>query len=114
MSHGSGNAHATIANRAHVFAALGDETRLQLVIRLSGGKPRSISHLTEGSTLTRQAISKHLGVLRRAGIVRSRRAGRERLFELDPRPIVGVRDYLDQVSAQWDQALTRLKALVED
>jgi DNA-binding transcriptional ArsR family regulator len=112
MSHRSTN--TAIANRARVFAALGDETRLQLVTKLSGGEPSSISHLTGGSKLTRQAISKHLGVLRRAGIVRSKRAGRERQFELDPRPIAGLRDYIDQVSAQWNQALARLKAFVED
>ena len=114
MSHRNRNPGAAVGGRARVFAALGDETRLQLVITLSVGKPRSISQLTEGSKLTRQAISKHLGVLRQAGMVRSTRAGRERLFEFDPRPIAGVRDYLDYVSAQWDQALARLKAFVED
>jgi DNA-binding transcriptional ArsR family regulator len=113
MSRGSDNTRA-IPNRARVFAALGDETRLQLVIKLCGGEPRSISQLTEGSKLTRQAISKHLAALGSAGMVRSKRAGRERRFELDPRPIAGVRDYLDQVSAQWDQTLARLKAFVED
>jgi len=111
---GSRNTPATVGNRARIFAALGDETRLHLVIKLSGGKPRSISELTEGSKITRQAISKHLAVLRRAGMVRSTRAGRERLFQLDPRPLAGMRDYLDHVSAQWDQALARLKAFVED
>lgn len=113
MSHASRNTQDS-ANRARIFAALGDETRLQLVIRLSGGRPRSISQLTEGSKLTRQAISKHLGVLRRAGMVRSTRAGRERRFELDPRPLAGLRDYLDQVSAQWDHTLARLKTFVEE
>jgi DNA-binding transcriptional ArsR family regulator len=114
MSHGSRKPCATAENRARVFAALGDETRLQLVIKLSGGTRRSISQLTEGSKLTRQAISKHLGVLRRAGVVHSTRTGREQLYQLDPRPIEGMRDYLAQVSAQWDQALFRLKTLVED
>jgi DNA-binding transcriptional ArsR family regulator len=114
MSQPSRNPHVTIGNRARVFAALGDETRLVLVVKLSGGKPRSISQLTEGSKITRQAISKHLGVLGRAGMVRSTRTGRERLFELDPRPIAGARDYLDQVSEQWDRALARLKAFVEE
>lgn len=84
-----------------------------LVAKLSSGKPRSISQLTRGSNITRQAISKHLTVLNRTGIVHSTRAGREKLFELDPRPIDGMRQYLDQVSEQWDQALSRLKAFVE-
>lgn len=97
----------------HVFAALGDGTRLSLVAKLCAGQPRSITQLTEGSKLTRQAITKHLRVLESAGIVHSMRAGRESLFEFDPEPIVDVREYLHQVSEQWDQALARLKALVE-
>ena len=98
---------------SHVFAALGDGTRLSLVAKLCAGQPRSIAQLTEGSKLTRQAITKHLRVLESAGIVHSVRAGRESLFEFDPEPIVDVREYLDQVSEQWDQALARLKAFVE-
>lgn len=105
------------ANRraqAPVFAALGDETRLFLVARLCGGQPRSISQLTEGSRLTRQAITKHLRVLEGAGIVHSIRTGRESLFAFDPQPIEGLKEYLDIVSRQWDQALSRLKAFVEE
>jgi DNA-binding transcriptional ArsR family regulator len=102
--------------RAHapVFAALGDETRLSLVAKLSGGQPCSISQLTEGSRLTRQAITKHLRVLESVGMVHSARAGRESLFELNLRPIEGIKEYLDLVSEQWDQALSRLKSYVED
>jgi DNA-binding transcriptional ArsR family regulator len=96
-----------------VFAALGDETRLALIAKLAGGEPRSISHLTAGSKLTRQAITKHLRVLHSAGVVRSVRSGRENLFELNPRPIEGAKQYLEFVSEQWDQALGRLKAFVE-
>lgn len=99
--------------RAYVFAALGDGTRLTLVAKLCAGQPRSITQLTEGSKLSRQAITKHLRVLESAGIVHSVRAGRESLFEFDPEPIVDVREYLDQVSEQWDQALARLKTFVE-
>ena len=101
--------------RAHapVFAALGDETRLALVARLSGGQPCSISQLTKGSRLTRQAITKHLRVLESVGIVHSAHAGRESLFEFDPKPIEKMREYLDFVSEQWDQALARLKSFVE-
>jgi DNA-binding transcriptional ArsR family regulator len=94
--------------RAPVFAALGDETRLSLVAKLSRGQPSSISQLTQGSKLTRQAITKHLRVLESAGIVHSLRAGRQNLFEFDPKPIEDIKDYLELVSAQWDQALSRL------
>jgi DNA-binding transcriptional ArsR family regulator len=104
--------------QAPVFAALGDETRLSLVAKLCGGQRYSISQLTdsqstEGSGITRQAITKHLRVLERARIVRCVRAGRESLFELDPKPIEELRQYLDLVSEQWDQALARLKLFVE-
>jgi DNA-binding transcriptional ArsR family regulator len=104
-----------VQRRAHAptFAALGDETRLSLVAKLSGGQPYSISQLTQGSRLTRQAITKHLQVLERAKIVHSVRMGRESLFELDPQPIDGLRKYLEIVSEQWDQALSRLKSFVE-
>ena len=100
--------------RAPVFAALGDETRLSLVAKLCGGQPRSISQLREGSKLTRQAITKHLRVLERVGIVHSAHTGRESRFEFDPQPIEEIQQYLDFVSEQWDQALSRLKYFVED
>ncbi len=98
---------------APVFAALGDETRLSLVAKLSGGQPRSISQLTEGSRLTRQAITKHLRVLERAALVHSVRTGRESLFAFDPKPIEECKRYLDLVSEQWDLTLSRLKEFVE-
>lgn len=100
--------------RAPVFAALGDETRLSLVAKLCSGQPYSIAELTRGSRLTRQAITKHLRVLESAGIVHSVRRGRESRFEFDPQPIEGIKDYLDFVSEQWDQALSRLKSFVEE
>jgi DNA-binding transcriptional ArsR family regulator len=98
---------------APIFAALGDETRLSLVARLSSGEPRSISQLTHGSSLTRQAITKHLRVLERAKIVRSAHKGRQSLFELNPEPLEGMKKYLDEVSEEWDRALARLKSFVE-
>jgi DNA-binding transcriptional ArsR family regulator len=104
---------AAVRARAPLFAALGDETRLALVWKLADGRPHSISQLTQGSKLTRQAITKHLRVLQRAGMVRCDRQGRESRFEFDARPIEDIRQYLDLVSQQWDQALSRLKAFVE-
>ncbi|WP_446743203.1 ArsR/SmtB family transcription factor [Silvibacterium acidisoli] len=98
---------------APAFAALGDDTRLALLARLSAGRPLSIAQLTEGSQLTRQAITKHLRVLERARMARSVASGRERLFELDLRPVHDMQDYLNAVGRQWDQALLRLKSFVE-
>jgi DNA-binding transcriptional ArsR family regulator len=98
---------------ALLFAALGHQTRLSLVAKLSKGRPQSISQLAEGSGLTRQAVTKHLRVLESVGVVRSAYTGRENRFELDPRPFRDLRQYLKFVSDQWDQALSRLKSFVE-
>jgi DNA-binding transcriptional ArsR family regulator len=103
----------SVKDNAVVFAALGDETRLSLVLRLSQGNPQSITQLTAGSKLTRQAVTKHLRVLEGVGIVRGVRIGRESLFEYDPRPVDAMSDYLKSVSTSWDRKLQRLKALVE-
>jgi DNA-binding transcriptional ArsR family regulator len=98
---------------APVFAALGDETRLKLVARLCSGGPLSITQLTAGSRVTRQAVTKHLVVLANAGLVRSTRRGRERLWRLELARVAETRRYLDLISAQWDQALDRLKRSLE-
>ena len=103
----------TLKTRASVFAALGDETRLSVLTKLCDGVPQSISRLTAGTKLSRQAVTKHLRVLANAGVVRNTRVGRESLFELELQPIEEVRDYLDHVSKQWDDALARLKSHVE-
>lgn len=115
MSHKT-RSRTGVKRRSHapVFAALGDETRLALVAKLVHGQPRSISQLTEGSKLTRQAITKHLRVLEGAGLVHGVRSGRESLFQFDSEPIHQIKEYLDLVSEQWDQALGRLKAFVEE
>ncbi len=98
---------------APIFAALGDETRLGLVARLCDQSPSSISELAAGLPITRQATTKHLQVLESAGVVRGEMAGRARLFELNPEPLMQAKDYLHLVATQWDGALARLKAHVE-
>jgi DNA-binding transcriptional ArsR family regulator len=101
------------SSSAPIFAALGDETRLRLIARLSDG-PKSITRLTAGSKVTRQAITKHLHVMKEAGLVRSARSGRESIWQLDQRRIEEARRYLDVISKQWDEALGRLRKFVED
>jgi DNA-binding transcriptional ArsR family regulator len=105
---------STALSPAPVFAALGDPTRLSLLTRLSDGRTRSIAALCGDSKLTRQAVTKHLHVLERAGLVRSLRVGRESRFVYRPEPVAEAKTYLDEVSAQWDAALSRLRAFVED
>ncbi len=97
-----------------VFAALGDETRLRVVARLTEEGPLSIAKLTEGSHLTRQAMTKHLRVLSAAGLLRGRREGRENVFEFEPRRLAEARGYLARISEHWDATLERLRAFVED
>jgi len=103
-----------IKTHSLVMAALGDKTRLSIISKLTNGKRQSISHLTAGTNLTRQAVTKHLHVLENAGIVRSIRVVRENQFQLEPKPIDDVREYLEYVSKQWDSGLARLKSFVED
>lgn len=108
------SAKARLRDSASVFAALGDETRLALVSRLSTGGPLSITHLASGAGVTRQAITKHLRVMEGAGLVRNSRHGRESLWQLDPRRVQQARHHLDLISTQWDNALSRLRKFVEE
>jgi len=96
-----------------VFAALGDETRLALVTRLCAGGPQSITRLSEGARVSRQAITKHLVVLERAGLARRERSGRDRLWTLQTQRLAEVHHALEQISRDWDGALGRLKDFVE-
>lgn len=98
---------------ADIFAALGDATRLQLVARLCTAGPLSIARLTDGTEVTRQAITKHLTVLADVGLVRGVRSGRERVWEVELRQLEEARHYLDQISRQWDESLGRLQMLLE-
>lgn len=105
---------ARAADPAPIFAALGDRTRLSLVMKLSDGKTRSITMLSADTSLTRQAVTKHLRVLEEAGLVASLKQGRESLFACRPESLDVARAYLDRVGRQWDDALGRLKAFVEE
>jgi DNA-binding transcriptional ArsR family regulator len=101
-------------NAAPLFAALGDETRLELVTRLGAEGPLSISRLTERTTITRQAVAKHLRVLENAGVVQGTREGRESVWTLERRRLDEAQRHLAQISQQWDDTLARLKAFVEE
>jgi len=107
-------ASAHLRSAAPLFAALGDETRLTLVARLSADGPRSITRLTAGTAVTRQAITKHLHVLAATGLVHQHRRGRERLWRLDPARLDIAQKFLEHISSQWDTRLARLRNLVED
>src|SRR5437867_9045055 len=100
-------------NAAPIFAALGDEIRLGIVARLAAGDQMSITRLTEGTDVTRQAVTRHLEVLEDAGLVRAMRQGRERLWELEPKRIELARRSLEEISRWWDEKLAALKDKVE-
>jgi DNA-binding transcriptional ArsR family regulator len=102
------------ATSAALFAALGDETRLRLITRLCDEGPMSITSLTAKTDVTRQAITKHLRLMHDAGILRETRQGRESIWHLEQGRLDDARKYLDEISNQWDGALDRLKAFVEN
>jgi DNA-binding transcriptional ArsR family regulator len=106
--------NAALRHSAPIFAALGDATRLHVVSRLCGGGPMSITQLTEGAQVTRQAVTKHLTVLADAGLVHDVRQGRERVWELRTSQLDEARRVLEQISTRWDDALERLRAMVEE
>ena len=114
MSRASAIAASDVRDAAPLFAALGDETRLRLLVRLSSGGPGSITQLSAKSAVSRQAITKHLRVLSDAGLVRSTRRGREQVWDLEPQRLGDAHEYLDRISKQWDLALERLREFVED
>jgi len=107
-------ASAALLRSAPIFAALGDPTRLRLVSRLCGAGPLSITEIADGAEVTRQAVTKHLHVLAEAGLVHDFRQGRERVWELEPRRLEEARRALELISNRWDEALERLRALVEE
>jgi len=97
MSGNRSAAAAKLPEAAPFFAALGDATRL-----------------SEGAGVTRQAITKHLHALADAGLVEDNRCGRERIWELEPRRLERARRCLEQIADQWDAAISRLRAFVEE
>ena len=99
---------------APVFFALGDKTRLRLIVLLCAGGAFSIAQLTANTQITRQAVTKHLQVLADVGLVKNLKIGRERLWQLDPAQIEAARHSLEIIGRQWEQALDKLKAFVED
>jgi DNA-binding transcriptional ArsR family regulator len=114
MSRSRSGAQEQLTEAALVFAALGDPTRLRVVARLCVHGPQSITRLSEGANVTRQAITKHLHALSNAGLVHGHSHGRERIWELETARLVIAHECLKQISTQWDAAIGRLKSLVEE
>ena len=113
MSRADAISPARVKDAAPLFAALGDATRLGLLISLCSSGPLSVTRLSSTFAVSRQAITKHLDVLSEAGLVRSSRQGRERIWEFEPKRLDDAHRYLERLSRQWDEALDRLRTFVE-
>jgi DNA-binding transcriptional ArsR family regulator len=96
-----------------VLAALGDSTRRVVVELLATGGGRTATSLAGELPVTRQAVVQHLAVLRDAGLVESRREGREVRFELRPTALTATAAWMADVAAKWDDRLAVLQELVE-
>jgi DNA-binding transcriptional ArsR family regulator len=95
------------AYAVEALTALADPTRREIVALLAHGE-RAAGELAEGFPVSRPAISRHLRVLREAGLVRSRTEGKRRLYALDPRPLREVADWLEPYRDLWAQRLDAL------
>lgn len=95
-----------------VLDVLGDPTRRQIVEALSRGEA-SATQLAADLPVTRQAVAKHLTALRAAGLVESRRLGRETLYRVNAAPLDSAVAWIVRVGGEWDARLERLRTLVE-
>jgi DNA-binding transcriptional ArsR family regulator len=100
-------------DRAAQFAALGDAQRLRLVETLAARGEASISDLSSGAGVTRQAVTRHLKVLEGAGLVQGTIRGREHVWVLDADGLASAEAEFERLKAAWRQRLARLKLLVE-
>jgi DNA-binding transcriptional ArsR family regulator len=97
---------------ADVYQAVADPTRRALLDRLRRGAAPA-TELATGFRMSRPAVSKHLGVLRRARLVRERREGRQRIYQITPAPLEAVAQWVESYRAFWHLNLLSLKRHVE-
>ena len=95
------------------LAALSDPTRRELIEALGRGPTRA-GDLAARFPISRPAVSKHLRVLREAGLVDAEEMGRERVYYLVPRGLDEIRGYMDRASRMWDDALEAFKRYAEE
>jgi len=100
-------------SRPDVFRAIADPTRRAVLDRLRAG-PTPVNALAADFRQSRPAISKHLRVLRDARLVVEEKSGRERLYQLQPRPLQQVAGWIEGYRAFWQVSLTNLKRYLED
>lgn len=96
-----------------MFHALADPTRCEILRRLVAEGPMPTGRLVEGLSMSRQGASRHLSVLESAGLVVSKRQGRQVVCHLDPKPLRGSQEWLAEIGRAWDERLARLAASYE-
>lgn len=101
------------AGEQAVFRAVADPTRRAILDRLRAG-PAPVNALAAEFEQTRPAISKHLRVLREARLVTEQRAGRERVYRLEPVPLQTVAGWVEGYRSFWQHSLGNLKRYLED
>jgi DNA-binding transcriptional ArsR family regulator len=92
-----------------IFTALADATRRQVIRALSEQGPSTATGLAANLPVTRQAVTKHLGALAEAGLVTATRQGREKLYQISPRPLTDAVSWMADLGAQWDDRLAALR-----
>lgn len=95
-----------------VFRSLADPTRRALFERLARDGELTVRALTEGSGVSQPAVSKHLGVLKLAGLVRDRPAGRETHYRAEPQGLAPLIDWMSLYAAFWRERFDRLEAVL--
>jgi DNA-binding transcriptional ArsR family regulator len=96
------------------FAALADPTRRAILARLAQDREVTVGELAEPFPLTLQAVSKHLKVLERAGLITRGRAAQLRPSRLQSAPLRDVADWLEQYRATWEGRVDRLEQHLQD
>lgn len=99
--------------REGTFAALADPMRRSLLMNLAEGTPRTATDFARVYPMTRQGIIKHLNILYSAGLVTTRKNGRDVEYELKPEPLSDVDEFIRKIGAKWDERLMRLKTMLE-
>ena len=102
-----------LSTSSEVFTALGDPTRRTIFERLSREGEQTVHVLTRHSGVSQPAVSKHLGVLKHAGLVHARREGRETHYSARPRALVPLVDWMSYCSRFWHDRFDRLEDLLK-
>jgi DNA-binding transcriptional ArsR family regulator len=104
---------AVSSANSDVFFAIADPTRRRMLLRMAREGEKSVTELMAPFSISQPAVSKHLRCLREAGLVRCRTAGRLRFYEVEPRRLRQVREWVTEVEKFWDQRLDALGAYLD-